>query len=47
MQLVNVLSMLRHEGIKVLNNCLTSKNTMNYNKLKLKYNFLKNAFLNL
>lgn len=47
MELVNILSMLRHEGIKVLNKCLTNKSTKNYNKLTLKYNLLKNTFLNL
>lgn len=47
MELVNILSMLRHKGIKVLNTCLTNKNTMNYNKLTLEYNLLKNTFLNL
>lgn len=45
MEFVNILSMLRHKGIKVLNTCLTNKNTMNYNKLTLEYNLLKNTFL--
>lgn len=47
MELDNTLSVLRHKGIKVLNTCLTNKNTMNYNKLALKYNLLENTFLNL
>lgn len=47
MELVNILSMLRYKGIKVLNTCLTNKNTMNYNKLTQKYNLLRNTFLNL
>lgn len=49
MELVNFLSMLRHEGINVLNKCLantTYKSTVNYNKLTLKYNLLKNVLLN-
>lgn len=53
MELVNILSTLSNMlkssyiKIKVLNKCLTNKNTMNYNKFTLKYNLLKNAFLNL
>lgn len=45
MELVNILSMLRREGFKILNKCLTNNNTMSYSYTKMY--LLKKLFLNL